>query len=127
MTTQDFEPDSHVYFPPELLCASSVSFDEPIHGYLLDARPRDGGYRAAIFFDLSNQHGNGDTINTDQVVQMTEQHGYHLVKTANQQCFVIVSYMMVLMDDADRNGRFQIMSLTHTGPVYSSGGTEDVR
>lgn len=67
MTEKSSAAETAVYFPPTLLNAVVVSFDEHIDGYLLDARPRDGGYRAAIFFDASGRHGNGDTLNTGQV------------------------------------------------------------
>ncbi|GFM86340.1 hypothetical protein PSCICO_17390 [Pseudomonas cichorii] len=120
MTNQIHDTAGAVYFPPALLAAVMVTFDEHVDGYLLDARVCKSGYRAAIFFDASGKHGNGDTLTTGEVVQVQEQHGYHLITTIDNQRYAVVSYMMLLLEDSEEGEHFQILSLTHTGRYLPS-------
>ena len=106
---------AEVYFPPALISAVLVSFEGRVDGYLLDARSREGGYRAAIFFDSSGCYGNGDTLNTGKVVEVEERHGYHLITTIDGNRYVIVSYMLMLIDDSALGEQYHILSLRHGG------------
>ncbi|WP_288442201.1 hypothetical protein [uncultured Pseudomonas sp.] len=92
-----------------------VSFEGGVDGYLLDARPREGGYRAAIFFDSSGRYGNGDTLNTGKVVDVSERQGYHLITTTDGSRYVVVSYMLMLIDDSAPGEQYHIVSLRHGG------------
>lgn len=106
---------SGVFFPPELLRASLVSFQRPIDGYLLDARLHEGGYRAVIFFDASEAFENGDVINTAEVVQVENEQGYVIVTTAVAKRYVIVNYLLYLRDEVDGVEHTRILSLKNKG------------
>lgn len=104
-----------VFFPPELLRASLVSFQRSIDGYLLDARLHEGGYRAVIFFDASEVFDNGDVINTAEVVQVENEQGYVIVTTAVAKRYVIVNYLLYLRDEVDGVEHTRILSLKNKG------------
>lgn len=113
--------EGSVYFPPALLNAVLVNFDGRIDGYLLDARARDAGYRAAIFFDASSRYGNGDVMHTGKILKISERHGYHLLTTVEGQRYVVVSYLMLLVDDSGEGEQFEVVSLIHRGAQDSTG------
>lgn len=115
-----------VYFPPALLNAVLVSFEGRIDGYLLDARAREQGYRAAIFFDASSRYGNGDVMNTGNILKVSECHGYHLLTTVDGQRYVIVSYLMLLVDESAEGEQYEVMSLINRGGQGSAGEGGDV-
>jgi hypothetical protein len=71
-----------------------MKFDVPVTGYLLDARPREGGYRAAIFFDSLGRYENGDTFTTSKLSSVSESQGYTLITTANGSQYVVVSQLL---------------------------------
>ena len=110
-----------LYFPPELLQASLVRFQQSIDGYLLDARIHSGGYRAVIFFDSGEAFDNGDVINTGEVVHAENEQSYMVITTADGRRYVVVSYLLYLRDDADGIDETRIMSLKHYGADNSGG------
>ncbi|WP_445672828.1 hypothetical protein [Pseudomonas inefficax] len=114
--------EGSVYFPPALLNAVLVNFEGRVDGYLLDARARDAGYRAAIFFDASNRYGNGDVMNTGKILEVSELHGYHLLTTVEGQRYVIVSYLMLLVDESGEGEQYQVMSLINRGEGSTGEG-----
>lgn len=118
--------EGSVYFPPALLSAVLLKFEGRIDGYLLDARARDEGYRAAIFFDASGHYGNGDVMNTGRIVDVSEQHGYHLMTSVDGQRYVIVSYLILLVDDSGAGEQFDVMSLVNRSGPGLTGGEGDV-
>ncbi len=104
-----------VFFPPELLRASLVSFQGPLDGYLLDARLHSGGYRAVIFFDASEDFENGDVINTAEVVRVENEQGYVIITTAVGKRYVIVNYLLYLRDEVAGVEKTRIFSLKNIG------------
>lgn len=101
-----------MYFPASLIEATKLTFEKKISGYLLDARPVGAGFKAAIFFDIHNQSDNGDTIVTDDVGAMEEEHGYSLAITASGDRYVIVSFLMFMLEEVDGIEQTVILSMT---------------
>lgn len=113
--------EGSIYFPAPLLSAVLVNFEGRVDGYLLDARARDAGYRATIFFDASSCYGNGDVMHTGKILKVTERHGYHLLTTVEGKRYVVVSYLMLLVDDSGEDEQFEVVSLIHRGAQNSTG------
>lgn len=113
--------EGSIYFPPPLLSAVLVNFDGRVDGYLLDARARDAGYRAAIFFDASGRYGNGDVMHTGKILKVSERHGYHLLTTVEGQRYVVVSYLMLLIDESGGGEQFEVVSLINKGTQDATG------
>lgn len=76
-----------VNLPQSLVQACRIEFDVPVTGYLLDARPRYGGYRAAIFFDSLGRFEDGDT---STVREFDDEHGYLIAVTLTGSRYVLI-------------------------------------
>jgi hypothetical protein len=100
-----------VYFPPSLIQAIKLSFEGQVSGYLLDARPSGLGFKAAIFFDIHQRSDDGDTMVTDDLAAMEEQHGYSIAITTAGDRYVIVSFLMFLMEEVDGVEQTVVMSM----------------
>ncbi|MFA0999363.1 MULTISPECIES: hypothetical protein [Pseudomonas syringae group] len=83
----------------ELLAeAAQQDFMRPVTGFLLDARPRDGGVRAAIFNDRLHRFEDGEPFTTSRIVETYQERGYTVLLTQNGSCYVIVSHLMFIED-----------------------------
>lgn len=103
-----------VNLPQSLVQASRIEFDVPITGYLLDARPRDGGYRAAIFFDSLGRFEDGDTFTTSKLAGVRESQGYTLITTVNGSQYVLVSQLLFAEETIDGVNQTVIYKFGHT-------------
>ncbi|KTC22071.1 hypothetical protein AO390_04035 [Pseudomonas marginalis ICMP 11289] len=87
-----------VYFPASLIQATKVVFQGRISGYLLDARPVGAAFKAAMFFDIHQRSENGDTVVTDDLAGIEEEHGYSIAMTVRGERYVIVSLLMFMTE-----------------------------
>lgn len=108
-----------MYFPESLLEASKVTFEGQISGYLLDARPVGLGFKAAMFFDIHQQAENGDTVITEDLAAMEEQHGYSIAVTTGGDRYVIVSFLMFMIEEFDGVEQTVVMSMTREASARS--------
>lgn len=81
--------------------AARQEFSQPVTGFLLDARMKDKGVRAAVFNDARNRYEDGDTFTTSAVREVRQEHGYTLYMTENSSCYVAVSHMLFIEDVVD--------------------------
>lgn len=109
-----------MYFPAKLMQATKVSFDGPISGYLLDARPAGAGFKGAMFFDIHQRSGNGDTVITDDVAMMEEEQGYSVVVTVRGERYVIVSFLLFMVEEVDGGEQIVVLSMTRNASSASS-------
>ncbi|KMY01184.1 hypothetical protein V476_08520 [Pseudomonas syringae KCTC 12500] len=83
----------------ELLAeAAQQDFKRVVTGFLLDARPKGDGVRAAIFNDRLNRFEDGEAFTTSQIVETYQEAGYTLLLTESGSCYVIVSHLMFIED-----------------------------
>ncbi|WP_163011210.1 hypothetical protein [Pseudomonas viridiflava] len=83
----------------ELLAeAAKQDFKRVVTGFLLDARPRDGGVRGAIFNDRLNRFEDGESFTTSTIVETYQERGYTVLLTENGSCYVIVSHLLFIED-----------------------------
>jgi len=108
-----------VYFPESLLKATRVTFHGQISGYLLDARPVGLGFKAAMFFDIHQRAENGDTVFTEDLAAMEEQHGYSIAVTTAGDRYVIVSFLMFMIEEVDGGQQTVVMSMTREASARS--------
>ncbi len=101
-----------MHFPVSLIQATKLSFEGQVHGYLLDARPCGLGFKAAIFFDSHRRFENGDTIVTDDAAAIEERHGYSIVVTTAGNRYVIVSFLMFMIEEVDGVEQTVVLSMT---------------
>ncbi|MCF5199906.1 MULTISPECIES: hypothetical protein [Pseudomonas syringae group] len=78
--------------------AGQQDFKRVVSGFLLDARPKGEGVRAAIFNDRLNRFEDGEVFTTSRVVGTFQEAGYTLLLTENGSCYVIVSHLMFIED-----------------------------
>lgn len=90
-----------MYFPPKLVQATKVAFSGEISGYLLDARPAEAGFKGAMFFDIHQRSGNGDTVITDDIAIMEEEEGYSIAVTVRGERYVIVTFLLFMVEEVD--------------------------
>ncbi|WP_234778488.1 hypothetical protein [Pseudomonas coronafaciens] len=101
-----------VYFPPQLIAANEITFEGPISGYLLDTRPAGSGLKGAMFFDIHARSGNGDTVITDDIAKMEEEQGYTVAVTVRGERYVIVSFLLFLVEEVDGAEQTVVLSMT---------------
>ncbi|KPY33444.1 hypothetical protein ALQ60_200210 [Pseudomonas syringae pv. papulans] len=83
----------------ELLAeAAKQDFKRIVTGFLLDARPRDGGVRGAIFNDRLNRFEDGESFTTSTIVETHQERGYTVLLTESGSCYVIVSHLIFVED-----------------------------
>ncbi|RMO93038.1 hypothetical protein ALQ32_04027 [Pseudomonas syringae pv. tagetis] len=83
----------------ELLAeAAKQDFKRVVTGFLLDARPRDGGVRGAIFNDRLNRYEDGESFTTSSIVATYQERGYTVLVTESGSCYVIVSHLLFIED-----------------------------
>lgn len=106
-----------MYFPPQLIEAKEIAFEGPISGYLLDARPAGSGLKGAMFFDILARSGNGDTVITDDIAKMEEEQGYTVALTVRGERYVIVSFLLFLVEEVDGAEQTVVLSMTRNTAV----------
>ncbi|KTB94083.1 hypothetical protein AO073_11065 [Pseudomonas syringae ICMP 11293] len=104
-----------MYFPAQLIQATKVAFSSEISGYLLDARPVGAGFKGAMFFDIHQRSGNGDTVITDDIANMEDEHGYSIAVTVRGERYVIVSLLLFMVEEVDGVEQTVIYSMTRDG------------
>lgn len=112
--------DFQLYFPPQLIEATKIAFDEPISGYLLDARPAGAGLKGAMFFDIHARSGNGDTVIMDDIAKMEEQQGYTIAVTVRGEWYVIVSFLFFLVEEVNGAEQTVVLSMTRNADSSNS-------
>ncbi len=85
----------------KLAAAAQQSFSQPVTGYLLDARLKEGGVRGAIFGDALSRYEDGDSITTSAVQETRQEHGYTLFLTVLGSCYVAVSHLLFVEECFD--------------------------
>lgn len=108
-----------VYFPALLIQATKVAFQGRISGYLLDARPVGAAFKAAMFFDIHQRSENGDTVVTDDLAAIEEEHGYSIALTVRGERYVIVSLLMFMTENIGGAEETVVLSLSR-GPQLVS-------
>lgn len=103
-----------------LIQATKVTFNGQISGYLLDARPVGEGLKGAMFFDIHLRSENGDTVITDDLAKMEQQHGYSVAVTVRGERYVIVSFLMFMIEEVDGVEQTVVLSMTRNGPNSNS-------
>ncbi|WP_055003252.1 hypothetical protein [Pseudomonas coronafaciens] len=78
--------------------ARQQDFKRVVTGFLLDARPKGDGVRAAIFNDGLNRFEDGEAFTTSQIIETYQEAGYTLLLTERGSCYVIVSHLMFIED-----------------------------
>lgn len=78
--------------------AGQQDFKRVVTGFLLDARSKGEGVRAAIFNDRLNRFEDGEPFTTSRIVGTFQEAGYTLLLTENGSCYVIVSHLMFVDD-----------------------------
>ncbi|BCS45645.1 MULTISPECIES: hypothetical protein [Pseudomonas syringae group genomosp. 2] len=109
-----------MYFPDKLMQATKVSFQGPISGYLLDARPAGAGFKGAMFFDSHQRSGNGETVITDDVAMMEDEQGYSVVVTVRGERYVIVSFLLFMVEEVDGGEQTVVLSMSRNAANSSS-------
>ena len=104
-----------MYFPAKLIHATKLTFEGKISGYLLDARPAGAGFKGAMFFDIHQRSSNGDTVITDDIATMDEDQGYSIAVTASGERYVIVSFLLFMVEEVDGVEQTVIYSMTRDG------------
>ena len=104
-----------MYFPAKLIQATKLTFKGQISGYLLDARPAGAGFKGAMFFDIHQRSGNGDTVVTDDIATMDEEQGYSIAVTVSGARYVIVSLLLFMVEEVDGVEQTVIYSMTRDG------------
>lgn len=101
-----------MYFPAKLIQATKLNFVGRISGYLLDARPAGAGLKGAMFFDIHQRSGNGDTAITDDIATMDEDQGFSIAVTVSGERYVIVSFLLFMVEEVDGVEQTVIYSMT---------------
>lgn len=104
-----------MHFPAKLIHATKLTFEGQISGYLLDARPAGAGLKGAMFFDIHQRSGNGDTVITDDIATMDEDQGYSIAVTVSGERYVIVSFLLFMVEEVDGVEQTVIYSMTRDG------------
>lgn len=104
-----------MHFPAKLIQATKLTFEGQISGYLLDARPAGAGFKGAMFFDIHQRSGNGDTVVTDDITTVEEEQGYSIALTVRGERYVIVSLLLFMVEEVDGVEQTVIYSMTRDG------------
>lgn len=104
-----------MYFPPKLIQATKLNFEGQISGYLLDARPAGAGFKGAMFFDIHQRSGNGDTVITDDIANMEEEQGYSIAVTVRGERYVMVTFLLFMVEEVDGVEQTVIYSMARDG------------
>lgn len=78
--------------------AGQQDFKRVVTGFLLDARPKGEGVRAAIFNDQLNRFEDGEPFTTSTIVETCQEREYTVVLTESGSCYVIVSHLLFIED-----------------------------
>lgn len=65
------------------------------------------------------QAENGDTVVTEDLAAMEEQHGYSIAVTAAGDRYVIVSFLMFMIEEVDGVEQTVVMSMTREASARS--------
>ena len=104
-----------MYFPAKLIQASKVAFSSEISGYLLDARLVGAGFKGAMFFDIHQRAGNGDTVVTGDIANMEAEQGYSIALTVRGERYVIVTFLLFMVEEVNGVEQTVIYSMTRDG------------
>lgn len=96
-----------------------MAFQGRISGYLLDARPVGAAFKAAMFFDIHRRSENGDTVVTDDLAAIEEEHGYSIALTVRGERYVIVSFLMFMTENIGGAEETVVLSMSR-GPQLVS-------
>lgn len=73
-----------------------------------------------MFFDIHLRSENGDTVITDDLAKMEQQHGYSVAVTVRGERYVIVSFLMFMIEEVDGVEQTVVLSMTRNGPNSNS-------